>query len=125
MITEPGLLLILLYGTCTGYLIPKASPGREARGKHVGWQRCNFDSGSGSIPVLPNPTVEPGELGQGAAHSALTTGVMGPEAELVGRMENPELFAWGHYSGHHIHAPSLTSGYRIEGEWLEVKKGEI
>lgn len=99
MITEPGLLLILLYGTCTGYLIPKASPGREARGKHVGWQRCDFNNGSGSIPVLQNSTAEPGELGQGAAHSALTMGVMGPEAELVGRMENPQLLAWGHYCG--------------------------
>lgn len=29
IITDPGLLLIRLYGTCTGYLIPKASPARE------------------------------------------------------------------------------------------------
>lgn len=56
MITDPGLLLIRLYGTCTGYLIPKASPGREARGKRAGWQGCGLDRGSGSTP---SPTQTP------------------------------------------------------------------
>lgn len=32
IITDPGLLLMRLYGTCTGYLIPKASPRREVSG---------------------------------------------------------------------------------------------
>lgn len=57
MITDPGLLLIRLYGTCTGYLIPKASPGREARGKRAGWQGCDLDRGSGSIPSPPQTPV--------------------------------------------------------------------
>lgn len=48
IITDPGLLLIRLYGTCTGYLIPKASPGRQVSGKSTGCQGCS----SGSIPSI-------------------------------------------------------------------------